>query len=41
MSEWKEFREELLQDPEVKRAYDEHAVERELARAVMQRETQE
>lgn len=36
MSEWKEFREELLQDPEVKRAYDEHAVERELARAVMQ-----
>lgn len=36
MSEWKDFREELLQDPEVKQAYDAHAVERQLARAVLQ-----
>ena len=36
MSEWKEFREELLQDPEVKQAYEARAVERELARAVLQ-----
>lgn len=35
MSEWKDFREELLQDPEVREAYDAHAVERELACAVM------
>lgn len=36
MSEWKEFREELLQDPEVKQAYEARAIERELARAVLQ-----
>lgn len=36
MSEWKEFREELLQDSKVREAYEAHAVERELARAVMQ-----
>lgn len=36
MSEWKEFREELLQDREVREAYEARAVERELARAVMQ-----
>lgn len=35
MSEWKEFREELLQNPEVREAYDAHTVERELAHAVM------
>ena len=36
MDEWKEFREELLQDPEVREAYDARAVERALACAVMQ-----
>ena len=36
MDEWKEFREELLQDPEVREAYDARAVERALAYAVMQ-----
>ena len=36
MSEWKDFRDELLQDLEVKQAYDAHAVERELSRAVLQ-----
>lgn len=35
MSEWKEFREELLRDPEVKAAYDAHAADRELARAII------
>jgi Predicted transcriptional regulator with C-terminal CBS domains len=35
MSEWKEFREELLHDPEVKAAYDAHAADRELARAII------
>lgn len=35
MSEWKELREELLQDPDVKAAYDAHAPERELARALI------
>lgn len=35
MSEWKDFREELMQNPDVKQAYDAHAVERELARAVL------
>lgn len=35
MSEWKEFREELLQDPEVKAAYDAHAADRAIARAVI------
>ena len=35
MSEWKEFREELMQDPDVKAAYDAHAPERELARALI------
>ena len=29
MSKWKEFREELMQDPDVKAAYDAHAPERE------------
>ena len=32
MSEWKEFREELMQDPDVKAAYDTHAPEREKRR---------
>ncbi len=36
MSEWKSFREELLQDPQVKKAYEAHAAERELARALLQ-----
>lgn len=36
MSEWKDFREELLQDPEVKQAYEARAVERQLAQAVLQ-----
>lgn len=36
MSEWKDFREELLQDPEVKQAYEARSVERALARAVLQ-----
>lgn len=36
MTDWKEFREELLQDPEVKEAYEARVVERELARAVLQ-----
>ena len=36
MSDWKDFREKLLQNPAVKQAYDAHAVERELARAVLQ-----
>ena len=36
MTDWKEFREELLQDPEVKEAYEARTVERELARAVLQ-----
>lgn len=35
MSEWKEFREELLKDPEVKAAYDAHAADRQLARAII------
>ena len=35
MSEWKEFREELMQDPDVKAAYDAHAPEREIARALI------
>ena len=35
MSEWKEFREELMQDPDVKAAYDAHAADRELARAII------
>lgn len=35
MSEWKELREELMQDPDVKTAYDAHAPERELARALI------
>jgi len=36
MDEWKEFREELLQDPEVRKAYDARAVERALARAMIE-----
>lgn len=35
MSEWKEFREELMQDPDVKATYDAHAPEREIARVLM------
>ena len=35
MSEWKEFREELMQDPAVKAAYDAHATDREIARAII------
>ena len=35
MSEWKEFREELMQYPDVKAAYDAHAPERELAHALI------
>jgi len=35
MSEWSEFREELLQDQEVREAYDVRAVERDIARALM------
>ena len=35
MSEWKEFRDELLRDPDVKAAYDAHAADRELARAII------
>ena len=36
MDEWQAFRAELLQDTEVQEAYDARAMERELARAVMQ-----
>ena len=36
MDDWKEFREELLQDPEVREAYDARAVERALARAMIE-----
>lgn len=35
MSEWKDFRDELLQDPETKAAYDAHAADRAIARAVI------
>ena len=35
MSEWKEFREEMMQYPDVKAAYDAHAPERELAHALI------
>lgn len=35
MSEWKEFREELMQDQDVKAAYDAHTPEREIARALI------
>ena len=34
MSEWKEFREELMQYPDVKADYNTHAPEREIARAL-------
>jgi len=36
MDEWQAFRTELLEDPEVRKAYDARTVERELAHAVMQ-----
>lgn len=36
MSEWKEFRNELMQDAEVQQVYNDHAVERALARAIIQ-----
>lgn len=35
MSEWKAFREELLQDADTKAAYDAHAVDRAIARAII------
>ena len=35
MSEWKEFRQELLNNPETKEAYDSHAAERALAKALI------
>lgn len=35
MSEWKDFREELMKDPAVKATYDAHAADRELARAII------
>lgn len=35
MSEWQEFREELLRDPEVKAAFDAQATEREMVRAII------
>ncbi|MBR0408569.1 MAG: helix-turn-helix transcriptional regulator [Clostridia bacterium] len=41
MSEWKEFREELLHDPEVKAAYDAHAADRELARAIIRQRVEQ
>lgn len=36
MSEWKEFRDELMQDAGVQQAYNGHTVERALARAIIQ-----
>jgi len=36
MSEWKDFREELLRDPEVRKAYDARAPLRDLAHAIME-----
>lgn len=41
MSEWKDFRGELMQDPEVKRAYDAHAADREIARAIIRQRVAE
>lgn len=41
MSQWKEFRGELLQDPEVKKAYDAHAADREIARAIIRQRMEE
>ncbi len=35
MDDWKDFREELLSDPETKAAYDAHAADRAIARAVI------
>ena len=35
MSEWKEFREKLMQDLDVKAAYDAHAPKRKIARALI------